>query len=294
MPIVSRHGKAQYTTLSIESVGYLRMSTSYLVCATPRSGSTLLCEALKAMGVAGRPEEYFEVVPATGRPLRPEDYLAGLSDPAALALIRAAAPPGPPPYSSLAGVASYEEHLRRVRDWGTTPNGVFGAKLMWDHVDHLQAVDAGRPPAELLAELFDGPRYVWVRRGDVVRQAVSLWRAMQTQAWRHDSGATEAGVRPRYCFPALRHLVARLTDHDARWGGLLATVGAPVLRLSYEELTADLPGALERTARHIGVSVPTDRPPAAPAMRRQADELSEAWVAAYARDAHLDTLPAAT
>ena len=28
---------------------------AYLVCATQRSGSTLLCEALKATGVAGRP-----------------------------------------------------------------------------------------------------------------------------------------------------------------------------------------------------------------------------------------------
>jgi LPS sulfotransferase NodH len=274
------------------------MGTSYLVCATPRSGSTLLCEALKAMGVAGHPEEYFEAVPATGRPLRPEDYLAGLGDPAALALIQAAPPPELPTYSSLSGVASYEEHLRRVRDWGTTPNGVFGAKLMWDHVDHLQAVDAGRPPAELLAELFDGPRYVWVRRDDVVRQAVSLWRAMQTQSWRQDSGATEAGVRPRYRFAAVRHLVARLTDHDARWGRLLAGVDQPVLRLTYEELTADFPGALERTLRHIGVRAPDDRPAAMPAMRRQADQLSEAWVSAYARDAaagaDLDTLPAAT
>ena len=37
---------------------------SYLVCATQRSGSTLLCELLKDTGVAGRPEEYFEAVRA--------------------------------------------------------------------------------------------------------------------------------------------------------------------------------------------------------------------------------------
>ena len=32
---------------------------SYLICATNRSGSFLLCEALKNTGVAGQPEEYF-------------------------------------------------------------------------------------------------------------------------------------------------------------------------------------------------------------------------------------------
>jgi LPS sulfotransferase NodH len=36
--------------------------SSYLVCATQCSGSTLLCELLKGTGVAGCPEEFFEAV----------------------------------------------------------------------------------------------------------------------------------------------------------------------------------------------------------------------------------------
>ena len=32
---------------------------SYLVCATPRSGSSFLCEVLSNTGVAGRPDDYF-------------------------------------------------------------------------------------------------------------------------------------------------------------------------------------------------------------------------------------------
>ena len=35
---------------------------SYLICATPRSGSTLLCAALDDTGIAGHPEEHFEVL----------------------------------------------------------------------------------------------------------------------------------------------------------------------------------------------------------------------------------------
>jgi len=34
-------------------------TTSYLICASQRSGSTLLATALASTGVAGRPEEYF-------------------------------------------------------------------------------------------------------------------------------------------------------------------------------------------------------------------------------------------
>jgi len=245
------------------------VQVSYLVCATPRSGSTLLCEGLKATGVAGCPEEYFEVLPATGRPRTAADYLAGLNDPAAHALLGDAPPPHPPPYSSLLDVEHPEDHLARVRAWGTTPNGVFGAKVMWGHLEDPAA-------------LFPGARYVWVRRPDTVRQAISLWRALQTQSWRDEGPSGEGASHAVYCFSALRHLVDLLASHDAAWGRYLAA--EPVLELTYDEIASDLPGALERTLAHLGVSRPPDWPPALPAMRRQADELSDRWAAAFARD----------
>jgi LPS sulfotransferase NodH len=248
---------------------------SYLVCATPRSGSTLLCEGLKATGVAGRPEEYFEAVPATGRLPAPADYLAGLDDPAAHALLGSAPPPDPPPYSSLLDVAGHEEHLARVRAWGTTANGVFGAKVMWGHLEDPAA-------------LFPDARYVWVRRHDTVRQAISLWRALQTQSWR-DEGTPGADAHAEYSFSALRHLVGLLEENDAAWGRLLA--GKPVLELTYAEIASDLPQALERTLEHLGIARPRDWPPALPAMRRQADELSERWAEAYARDIAVEPSP---
>ncbi len=47
---------------------------SYLVCATQRSGSTLLCELLKGTDVAGVPDEFFETLRSTGRPRQPRQY----------------------------------------------------------------------------------------------------------------------------------------------------------------------------------------------------------------------------
>lgn len=234
---------------------------SYLVCATPRSGSTLLCEGLKATGVAGRPEEFFEAVPETGVPRVPEDYLAGLDDPEAHALLGADAPE-PPWYSARLDGAAWETHLARVREWGTTPNGVFGAKLMWGHRPELP---------------FEPTHFVWVRRPDVARQAISLWRAMQTQSWRSED--SRAG-RAEYSESAIRHLAAMLTEHDAAWERFLA--GRPVLELTYDQIAADLPGTLERTLSHLGIARPPDWPPPLPAMRRQADAASEQWYEAFA------------
>lgn len=256
------------------------MRLSYLVCATPRSGSTLLCETLKATGRAGRPEEYFEAVPATGVPRAPQDYLAGLDDADAHRLVDGARPRAPR-YSDVRGMARYADHLARVREWGTTPNGVFGAKVMWAHLVDLAALTGSGTPAEAIAELFGEPPCLWVRRDDPVRQAVSLWRAMQTQSWR--SEATER--EPRYSFAALRHLAGALAADDAAWERFFAASGLPVLEIGYGDMVRDLQGTLERALEHIGVPHVRGHLDGTPPLRRQSDRLSDAWVAAYEREA---------
>ena len=54
---------------------------SYFVCATPRSGSTVLCKSLAATGVAGRPDEYFERLQALRPPARAARVLRGYRGP---------------------------------------------------------------------------------------------------------------------------------------------------------------------------------------------------------------------
>jgi LPS sulfotransferase NodH len=257
------------------------MTVSYLVCATPRSGSTLLCETLRETGIAGNPLEFFEAVPETGVPRRPLDYLAGLYDAEALALVAGAPPHDAPWYSDLRALASYDEHLENVRRSGTTANGVFGAKIMWAHLEDLGRRLGAPDLGTLVDTLFDRPRFVWVRRRDSVRQAVSLWRAMQTQSWRAEN--EPGGGEPQYSFAALRHLVELLDAHDAAWERFLAERDG-VLTLTYEDIAADLAAALRATLEHIGVPAPEGAFEALPTMRRQADERSDAWAAAYARD----------
>jgi LPS sulfotransferase NodH len=255
------------------------MTVSYLVCATPRSGSTLLCETLRDTGVAGNPLEFFEAVPETGVPRRPLDYLAGLDDPDARGLIADTRPREVPWYSDVRGVADYREHLERVRRWGTTGNRVFGAKIMWAHL-----VDLGRRLGEddlpaLVDAQFDRPRFVWVRRADRVRQAVSLWRAMQTQSWRAENERPTG--EPQFSYAAIDHLVSLLEGQDAAWARFFAAASGAVLSLTYEDIAADLGAALARTLDHIGVTSPGDAL-CLPSMRRQSDERSDAWAEAYA------------
>jgi LPS sulfotransferase NodH len=265
-------------------------TSSYLVCATQRSGSTLLVEALKSTGVAGHPEEFFEARVRTGRPRTAAGYFREPGAPDIGDILGDPEKLGPAPdYSSLDGIDSYAEHLERSFHLGTTPNGVFGAKLMWGHLEdfvhfaHRLPAFRGLDLPDLLPAVFPRPRYVWVTRRDKVRQAVSLWKAIQTEAWRGD--ADPAAHEPRYHEAAVDHLVRMLADHDTSWEAFFAANGIEPLVIGYEDDLSDGPeAAVRRVLRHLDLSVPPGwRAPKH--MRRQADERSEEWVAAY-RERH--------
>ena len=207
---------------------------SYLVCATQRSGSTLLCELLKDTGVAGRPEEYFEArLARRALPPHPGDYLEDL--PRTGAGIRDdSTPPRAPDHSSLLGLESYRDHLDRTfraRDHRTAcsaPSSC-GATCPTSSARRRAARVRGTRSAELLERLFDRPRYVWVTRRDKVRQAISLWRALQTRAWRLEHAgdgqpARRAAVSirghrpPRAVAPGRRRGLAGFLQPAARSG----------------------------------------------------------------------------
>jgi trehalose 2-sulfotransferase len=261
---------------------------SYLVCATQRSGSTLLCELLKDTGVAGRPEEYFEAMHATGVPPHPRDFLDGLT-PTGLGIRDDPEPPQAPEYSALHEVGDYREHLRRTFTRGTTSNGVFGAKLMFNQLRELQALAgqlpeyAGLETGALLTRLFGSPRYVWVTRADTVRQAVSMWQALQTRQWRAGGPGNERPA-PRYRFEGIDHLVRRFDAEEEGWRTFFSDHDIEPLRVAYEEdLERDPARTVRRALEWIGVPPPDGWNPGEP-LRRQADALSDEWVAAYHRD----------
>src|SRR5205085_785449 len=126
---------------------------------------------------------------------------------------------------------------------------------------------------ELLPAAFPRPRYVWVTRRDKVRQAVSLWKAIQTEAWRGTDA--EGEHEPVYHGPALEHLVKMLADHDTQWESFFARTGIEPLVITYEDDLADGPHqAVRRVLSHLRLGSPPGwHGPAH--MRRQADRRSE-------------------
>lgn len=264
---------------------------SYLVCATPRSGSTLLCQELDKTGLAGHPQEYFEALRRSGVPRRPHEYFDPERHPniverlAFREMLEGAPKPNP-----LWHPDTYDQYLEWALDEGTTPNGVFGAKLMWgylgDFAELLRGIDgmAGRSLPDLLSRAFPGLRYVQITRRDKVRQAVSLWKAVQTQAWQRDAGASDDGhdgrlLEPVFSFRAINYLMRQLTAHDASWDAYFLGLGYEPLKVTYEELADSTEGVVHSVLEHLGIAAPADLQIGPPRLSVQADEVSELWVA---------------
>jgi trehalose 2-sulfotransferase len=294
---------------------------SYLVCATPRSGSTLVCQALKETGVAGRPEEYFEALMRSGRPRRPDEYFVGVDDRSILDhLGERGVGDDPPPRHPLWSRTAYDRYLEWAIDAGTTPNGVFGAKLMWgyfgDFVSLLRNVPEFRdlPLAELLPAVFPELTFVRVVRASKVRQAVSLWKAVQTATWRESArqgGEASRGDddsppyqeflrehRPqlRFHYRAIAHLLDKVLAEEASWDAFFEHAGIRPVLVLYENFAADPMTSTTNLLNRLGVSPPSDFA-FSPKMKRQSDALNDDWARRYSElrlGTEFDLVPTAT
>jgi trehalose 2-sulfotransferase len=263
---------------------------AYVVCSTQRSGSTYVCQLLASTGIAGVPEEYFEARADTGMPPPPSYFLAGLPR-TGVGVRDDPRPVYAPEYADLRLVDGWRAHLERAFRLGTTPNGVFATKLMFSQLtdveQHAVAVPelSGLKGSELLDRMLGTPSYVWIRRVDKVRQAISLWRALQTGTWRVEHAAEEATSKPQYSFDGIEHLRRRLIADEEGWAGFFAASNLEPLELHYEsDVEADPVAAVAAVLAHIGLELPAGWAPDT-AMVKQADQLNDAWQDAYDRDA---------
>lgn len=224
----------------------------YLLCSTPRTGSTYLCSLLSSTDVLGHPESYF----------REPDEVAwatrfGLS-------------------TAGGRVREYDAFVDSVRTAGTSTNGVFAVRIMWGSLPRLLA-GLGTAPGEtdvaVLQRAFGQLTFVHLTRRDVAAQAVSWTRAEQTGYW-HDGDEPSRWTDPD--LHQMLDLVETIRSHNAAWRAWFTSNGVEPLECSYEDVVADPQNALAEIAARLQVGLPAGWQPQSPQMK-QADEMNERW-----------------
>jgi LPS sulfotransferase NodH len=273
--------------------GVVTPRLSYFICSTPRSGSTLLCEVLRSTGIAGRPEEYYQRRWKTGLPRRPLEYFEGVETAEIIEILGKVTrvDDEDSDYDSRK-YEHYADYLAWTIEQGTTPNGVFGAKLMWGYfngfVNHLRGLPghAEMSNTALFPSVFPNLEFVWVTRKAKLRQAVSLWKALQTWTWRRDeSDGTIIQGDLRYSFDAIDRLVATIRADEQAWLAYFADCGIEPFVVVYEDFVENFEDVALEIVDFLRIERPRDLQVHPPKMTRQSDAVSEEWLNRYSADA---------
>jgi LPS sulfotransferase NodH len=127
--------------------------------------------------------------------------------------------------------------------------------------------------------VFPNFRFVWVRREDVISQAVSWWKAIQSGQW---WSGQEAASEPVYGFEQIDWLVNEIRVYEGCWYRWFQAERIDPIIVGYADLCADHEGVTLGVLDALGLE-PVVGARIAPmdGLTRQADEISAEWVARY-------------
>ncbi len=226
---------------------------AYLVCCDARTGSSLLAATLRATGRAGKPFEYFT--------------RAEIDKPWLRAELRV---PDDLPFVSFPDWRDY------ILNAGSEMGGVFAASVHYWQLPHcVETFRAGNAdsPLDVLRRFFPDLRLIWLRRDNIVAQAISHHVAMSTNIWNSRLGGDkrpgESDRGAPYDFDRIEHQVQSVLAAQTGWRETLKGAEAITMGLSYEELAADLSGAVSRVFAHVGLAMGPE-PIRAPGLEKQA------------------------
>lgn len=190
------------------------VTRTYSIAFSVRSGSTWLCEMLAQVGL-GRPTEYFQY-----------------------------------PYednASFQAIRENDEISRLVSVLGrNSVGGIFASKMSHDHRARLEeTLRHNISDYDGIDSTFPNHRWIYLRRHQVISQAVSLFLAQSSGTW-HATGAATSPIEYSeisYDFLTILSNVMVLAANHVNWECYFSARRTKVLQVFYEDL-AETPHSL--------------------------------------------------
>lgn len=237
---------------------------AYIICTSPRSGSTLLCKLLTETGVAGKPESYFHC-----------PSIASWQKELNL-----------PPQPSMPERDALAEIFQAAIAEGSQGTGMFGLRLQrhsFDFFIQKMAIlhEGFADDAQRFTAAFGRTLFIHLTRQDKVEQAVSYVKAQQTGLWHMAPDGTELErlsppQDPTYDGGKLKASFDELIAHDDAWQSWFETENIKPLRISYETLSIDPHQTLGDILEHLGLDRQSTRG-LKPGVAKLADATSQEW-----------------
>ena len=242
---------------------------SYLICSNPRSGSMFVCDILQQTNIAGYPVEYFNPFP-----------------------------PGMEQREKYLGSTGNADYIRKIIESSTTPNGVFGTKLHGHQIvfflEKMKAegsveVDRILTVREVFEARFPNLHYIWIRRRQRVRQAISMYKALNTGRWLDFTYAAPVYKQIEtpnkvftYDFSKIKDCLVWIEQDDATWEHFFRYNNIEPLVVWYEEFAQDYVGGTQKILSYLGLPTNIEIPP--PRTKKQSGAVSEEWERRFKED----------
>ena len=244
----------------------------YIICTTPRSGSTLLCRLLASTGKTGNPDSFYH---------KPR-FMAEWAAEWGLAKKGGESP-----------VAFDRAYLAGALEAGRAGTDIFGMRLQYEYLPLLsktldQIYPGFKTDANRFKQAFGDPLYIHLSRSDKVAQAVSLVRAEQSGLWHLNADGTDyervgRAQEPSYDFNRLHREVIELAKEDQAWSEWFIDQEIEPYRISYE-LLSERPGDTLQGVCHALGANPAGIADITPNLAKLSDAINEEWIRRYKSD----------
>lgn len=188
------------------------VTQTYIVCATMRSGSSLLCNMLQKTNCAGNPKEFLR------------DHLNG---------------------DSILSDEAYIDFVCQQLLANASASGVTGVKLMkWNLDALLKRVSLAlqmTSDTEPLEKVFPDAKFIFITRRDKLAQSISLCRAEKTRIWKKDNSETRQKTLsfPRITNFHISRNLSLIEEWENSWYDFFDTNSIPVYTIVYEDMLSD-------------------------------------------------------
>ncbi|MGB8842753.1 MAG: Stf0 family sulfotransferase [Aliidongia sp.] len=242
---------------------------SYIICATPRSGSHLLAGGLSSTAACGFPVERFPRVLSGAKPTATQldSWVTRAPD-----------------------EVSYDHELdtayiKEILELGTTKNGVFGVTIHWfqlqDAIHRIGAYVGNKElsPSAMLSEALPNLSFIWLTRRDKVAQAVSWYKAIESGNYvkRRDYHETSATAEIPFDFKRISAYLSALKSSDNGWKYFFKQADVRPLLIEYEVLVNNYRDTINTVLNFLQIDTKNliiDEPK----YQKLADDQSREWI----------------
>ena len=231
-----------------------------MICATPRTGTNLLCEALAKTGVTGRPDEYFGHMHVQR-------------------------------WKKKWQVESAVDYIQSLKNEAQTENGIWGVKVMMQYYDDLYSLlsDAHEDKTigrfDIVERTFSELNYVWMTRRDKIAQAISLHKAYQDFVWAVDKGDIPPDEKELiFDFKEIDRILFEITRNETEWEEYFQSVGRRPFIVVYEDFIENYEATVNSVLDHLGIQFKFKGKIGESRFQRQWNQLSENWRNRYLKE----------